>query len=121
MFIEKRNIGSQAAKPTKGAIVLGVGVLVGVLVGVFVGVLVGVFVGVTVIVGVGVGVGVVHGQRPVETTETLPPLILLTTGVVVDQIDLKLVSSPMFKVTGDDILPQHGVNETDELPKLPPL
>ena len=77
---------------------------------------VGVGVGVLVLVGVGVGVGVVHGQTPVETTETLPPLKLRTAGVVVEQIDAKVNSFNMDKTTGDDILPQHGVNEIDELP-----
>ena len=67
------NNGSQAAKPTNGGIVLGVGVLVGVFVGVtvLVGVCDGVLVGVLVGVGVGVGVGQIPPlQNPLRFLDT---------------------------------------------------
>jgi len=71
-------------------------------------VLVGVCDGVLVCVGVGVGVGVAHGQTPVETTETLPPLRLVTTGVVVEQIEKKPLSISIPRGFEVELL-QHGV------------
>jgi hypothetical protein len=59
-FFVKKNIGSQAAKPTNGPTVLDVGVLVGVGVRVLVGVCVG--------VGVGVGVGVIVKLQLIQSS-----------------------------------------------------
>ena len=95
MFIEKRNIGSQAAKPTKGAIVLGVGVLVGVFVGVFVGDGVTVLVGVGVGVFVGVGVGVGHIPLLQNPPRVAVPIISPDDITLLDEQMLVFVNGEM--------------------------